>query len=145
MAPTFHYNAVGKVGRKLPSMERMSVVFVAAIRLVEWPEKDEELDGKDPKEWLSPPDPPSLEDIYRYVGVSPASLHGVGAMWDTIFLGRDLQTDSVSESTEISLIGRCLEKTLQSDLVPGCMEDDRTLALVANLFLHPSVNLKTML
>jgi hypothetical protein len=65
-------------------------------------------------------------------------------MWETAFLKRERKTDSPSELTEVCLIGRCIKKTLQVDLVPeeNCSE---RVALVSNIFHWPNIDLKSML
>ncbi|RYP68934.1 hypothetical protein DL770_008350 [Monosporascus sp. CRB-9-2] len=120
------------------SLDNGSATFVAAFRLT---------DSSSPGEW---PDVPSSEDIYEYVGVSPSSMNAVGAMWETILLPRVETANYMSELPEVNLIGRCLEKILQVDLVPGWLSlaDDQygpSLALVSNIFLRPKVDLKSLL
>ncbi|KAI8634080.1 hypothetical protein F5Y19DRAFT_487609 [Xylariaceae sp. FL1651] len=118
-----------------------SETFIAAIRLVQSDDADEE------------PEIPSSEDMHRDVWVEvvrPGSVmesgsQATGAMWETILQWRDLRTDSMSEFTEISLIARCLEKILQVDLVPGIFESgNRTVAILSNPFMHPTVNLRSL-
>jgi len=99
-----------------------------------WPE--------DPPDWLTKL--PSSSEIYDYVGASPRSVHATGAMWETAFLERERKTDSASELAEVRLLGRCLEKILQVDLVPEPTIPSGT-ALVSNVFSWANVDLKAML
>jgi hypothetical protein len=90
------------------------------------------------------PELPTSKEIYEYVGVSPNSEYATGAMWETAFLERERKTDSPSELAEVRLLGRCLEKILQVDLVPE-PNISEGLALVSNIFSWPNVDLKAML
>lgn len=99
-----------------------------------WPEVEEDWTKKLPLSW----------QIYDYVGGSPKSVHATGAMWETAFLKRERQTDSPSELAEVRLLGRCLEKILQVDLVPE-PKIPAGLALVSNIFSWPNVDLKAIL
>ncbi|KAF7506296.1 hypothetical protein GJ744_011869 [Endocarpon pusillum] len=144
VVPASTYDALGK----LPDMTaagigRRNATFVAAIRLFEDPKAEEPANVKWPKIPTSE-EIPTSEQIYDYVAASPLNSRATGKMWETIFLERDLRTDSVSEYTEVSLIGRCLEKILQVDIIPGTFQDDRTLALVSNLFVLPRVDFKSL-
>jgi hypothetical protein len=65
-------------------------------------------------------------------------------MWETAFLERERKTDSPSELAEVRLLGRCLEKILQVDLVPEPNIPAGT-ALVSNIFSWANVDLKAML
>jgi hypothetical protein len=171
---TYHIPAYNAFARLPSKQERRDATFLATIRLREasglrdwleiksrdwlekgglekdwpgeivppgdWPEKD--WPGVWPEE--SWPDPPTSEEIYDYVGVSPFSPHATGPMWETAFLERERKTDSSSELAEVRLIGRCIEKILQVDLVPeeNCPE---RVALVSNIFHWPNIDLKAML
>jgi hypothetical protein len=99
-----------------------------------WPEVEEDWTKKLPLSW----------QIYDYVGASPKSVHATGAMWETAFLERERKTDSPSELAEVRLLGRCLEKILQVDLVPEPNIPAGT-ALVSNIFSWANVDLKAML
>jgi hypothetical protein len=99
-----------------------------------WPEVEEDWTKKLPLSW----------EIYDYIGVSPSSVHATGAMWETAFLERERNPDSPSELVEIRLLGRCLEKILQVDLVPEPNIPAGT-ALVSNIFSWANVDLKAML
>jgi hypothetical protein len=84
---------------------------VAAIRLI------------DRKEGGGPwPDIPTSEQIYDYVGVSSSSIHATGAMWETLFIKRAKKSVPNLEFAEVCLVGRCLEKVLQVDIVPATIE-----------------------
>ena len=163
------YNAFGRLPSK-QGRERQVATFLAAIRLREasklrdWLEiklqdwlKMHELENDWPgeevlgEEWpggvwpeVPWPEAPTSEEIYDYVGGSPSSPHATGAMWETAFLERERKTDSPSELAEVRLMGRCLEKILQVDLVPekDCPE---RLALVSNIFHRPNVDLEALL
>ncbi|ERF69363.1 hypothetical protein EPUS_09270 [Endocarpon pusillum Z07020] len=155
IVPDNTYDAVAKLpDMKKAGVGRRNATFVAAIRLIEPQEEYPKVKRSkiptpepiaDPKaeeppkvEW---PKIPTPEEIYNYVAANPSSLGATGNMWETIFLERDLHTDSVSEYTEVSLVGRCLEKILQVDIVP---RDFPTLALVSNLFVLPRVDFKSL-
>ncbi|KAI1158017.1 hypothetical protein F5B18DRAFT_642755 [Nemania serpens] len=122
-----------------------SETFVAAIRLVQ---------EDDPIITNQGPIIPSSEDMHQDVWIEPvrpdrflieADSQATGVMWETILQSRDLHTDSMTEFTEISLIARCLEKILQVDLVPGFDgTKNQASALISNLFMHPTVNLRSL-
>lgn len=119
------------------SSPQKPAVFVAAFRL---------LDGGGQVDF---PKPPKSEDIYEYVGIAPTSERATGAMWETIFLGREEKTNAISELSEVSLIARCLEKILHVDLIPEGFGQTfvrgSPLAVVSNIFLQANVDLKAML
>jgi hypothetical protein len=106
-----------------------------------WPEESWPEESWPEESW---PNPPTSKEIYDYVGVSPSSPRATGAMWETAFLERERKTDSPSELAEVRLIGRCLEKILQVDLVPEANCPERE-ALVSNIFHWPNVDLMAML
>ncbi|RYP70483.1 hypothetical protein DL771_005420 [Monosporascus sp. 5C6A] len=122
-----------------PSNDRFAT-FLAAFRL-------QDAEGDNP--W---PETPTSEDIYDYIGIKSTSPHATGAMWDTIFLRREAMTSSYSGLSEFKLVGRCLEKVLQVDLVPAAFgekgkrsyEKNGPLALISNLFLQPNVDLEAL-
>lgn len=96
--------------------------------------------------------PPSPQQIYQYVGVSPSNTScATGAMWQTIFLERVERNYNISELSEVCLIARCLEKILQVDLIPttfsraGVTNASHSLAVVSNLFIRAEVDLKALL
>ena len=110
--------------------------IVSGIELNDRLEKD-----KFEEDWFKLP---TSKEIYDYVGVSPSSRDATGAMWETAFLERERKTDSPSELAEVRLIGRCLEKILQVDLVPEINCPERV-ALVSNMFYWPNIDLNAML
>lgn len=93
----------------------------------------------------------SPERVFDHLGLCRECDMATGTMWETAFLEKDEQSYVVSELSEVSLVGRCLEKTLQVDMVPatftrdGMPEKDGPMAMVSNLFLAANVDLKSML
>lgn len=91
------------------------------------------------------------QKIYHHLGLCRDCDMATGTMWETAFLEKDEESYAVSELSEVSLVGRCLEKTLQVDLVPvtfdksGKPEEDGPVAIVSNLFLKANVDLKALL
>ncbi|GAW21822.1 hypothetical protein ANO14919_113470 [Xylariales sp. No.14919] len=121
-----------------------SDTFIAAIRLV---------CGTDITTDSDCPEAPSSKEIHEDIWVEPVRLERVlesnsqatAIMWGTILQWRDLNTDSMSEFTEISLMARCLEKILQVDLVPGVYGlENKALAVISNPFMRPTVSLRSL-
>ncbi|KAI0438685.1 hypothetical protein F4803DRAFT_554809 [Xylaria telfairii] len=141
------YRAIAKLQK--PSKENggytnRSETFIAAIRLIHG------LDATEDSEDLAVP---SSEDMHEGVWVEPVRPNCVlewdsqatGIMWGTILQSRDLRPDSMSEFTEISLMGRCLEKILQVDLVPAFYgTENQALAVISSPFMHPTVCLRSL-
>ncbi|KAI1080457.1 hypothetical protein F5B20DRAFT_539294 [Whalleya microplaca] len=98
------------------------------------------------------PDISTSEDLYEYLGINPDNQMATGPMWEAIYLQREEQTNCFSELPEANLVGRCIEKILTVDLIPAAFgkkgnskfEDRGPLALVSNLFLHPSIDVQSM-
>ncbi|RWA10509.1 hypothetical protein EKO27_g4575 [Xylaria grammica] len=118
--------------------------FIAAIRLVY---------GTDTSTDSDYPEAPSSKEMHEDIWVEPVRLERVlesnsqatAIMWETILQWRDLNTDSMSEFTEISLMARCLEKILQVDLVPGFYgSENKALAVISNPFMRPTVSLRSL-
>jgi hypothetical protein len=143
------YNAIVKLQDSTKNdtgrSKTRSATFLAAIRFIEAPLSNESAWDRVPISAKWPP-LPGPRDIYRHIGVSPLSPDANGAMWDTIFIDRLKNSESVFDLDEVNLIGRSLEKILQVDLIPISFSGDkRETALVSNLFLRPSVDLKSLL
>jgi hypothetical protein len=119
------------------SRSSKAAVFVAAFRLRHSGEQEHF------------PKPPKSEDIYKYVGIARTSERATGAMWETIFLGREEKTNAISELSEVKLIARCLEKILHVDLVPEAfgqtLARSSPLAVISNIFLQANIDLKALL
>jgi hypothetical protein len=116
---------------------RASFTFVAAIRLFEG-------DANSRPDW--DPTLPTSEEMYKHIGVDPSSENATGAMWDTIFIERRDNSDSILDLAEVHLVGRTLEKILQVAVIPTpSYQGGVTATLVSNLFIRPNVDLKAML
>ncbi|KAI1380120.1 hypothetical protein F4677DRAFT_251475 [Hypoxylon crocopeplum] len=125
--------------KDIMSQEGKQAIFVAEFRLRNA--------GPQPQ-W---PETPTSEQIYAHLGIDSYSKMATGVMWETIFLQREERTGYFSESSEVNLIGRSVEKILTVDLVPTAFggqgdtfEETSPLALVSNLFLRPSVDLESL-
>ncbi|KAI1186113.1 hypothetical protein F5B17DRAFT_405252 [Nemania serpens] len=141
------YRATAKLhpsSKKCGGPRNRSETFIAAIRLVQ---------GGDPVTETKSPSIPSSKKMHQDVWVEPVrwdrvldpESQGTGVMWETILQSRALHTDSMTEFTEISLMARCLEKILQVDLVPDFYgTENQPMALISNLFMHPTVNLRSL-
>lgn len=130
----------------VPLKCRRKVVFFAAFRLFKG-RKQEERE-------MQNSDLPMPDAIHKHVVLGKDSDGRIkdgrstdtgrtGLMWASIFLGRHLHTGSVPEPTEVSLLGRCMEKILQVDLVPRPKSSYST--LVSNSFVEPTIDLKAFL
>jgi hypothetical protein len=137
----------GPYNAYVPLRGERRAVFVAALRLFKVTTKDKE--GKFKLCDLPMLDPPRPDVIYKYITLgkdidAPGKETGrTGLMWTSIFLRRHLHTGSVPEPTEVSLLGRCLEKILQVDLVPRTKRGYST--VVSNNFVEPSIDLRALL
>ena len=65
------------------------------------------------------PPMPSHTEISEFVRNGPPEAPGTSAMWQYIFDSRQEKMDSISELCEGSVVGRCLEKILDVDIVPA--------------------------
>jgi hypothetical protein len=144
--------------------DKQGATFIAAFRLTD-------LDQSSPSgdDWDKVP---TSEEIYRYVnGIpEPSQTSGfpppLGAplpMWESIFAKHELPRRSTQSEklpfalSEVDLVSRCIEKTLQVGIIPvrtpdrtpqngePAPEEVQPLALVSNLFISPSVDLKALL
>jgi hypothetical protein len=127
-----------------PFEPNISRIFVASFRLSECDETPSKAT-------------PTHEAISDFVRIGPRQARGTAAMWQSIFNDRQDKMDCISELCEVSIFGRCLEKILGVDLVPAILpldaketlppdcQDIRPLALVSNMFLKASVDLKSLL
>jgi hypothetical protein len=104
------YHAYGRLPAPNPGIRNRSATFIATFRLFEG------------TSLLSPEhawDIPTSREIYTYIGADPnVTKDATGSMWDTIFRKRYLLSDPISRLPEIQLIGRCLEKIMQVDIIP---------------------------
>jgi hypothetical protein len=108
------------------------------------------------------PSLPNSMEMYKYVGVSPLSLNATSTMWKTILADRRERREIsgfVMRPAEFDLVGRALEKILQVDIIPAYfsgtpdargavmtdIENVKHASLVSNLFLHPNVDLLSLL
>jgi hypothetical protein len=144
-----------------------SFTFLAAIRFFETPIS---LNGESQEPPCSAkwPSCPTSKEIYEYVGVNPLSPGATGAMWDTVFIERLKNSESILDLDELNLVGRSLEKILQVDIVAVSFGNDTKdtqglvttksqdddlassnslvgAALVSNLFVSPNIDLKALL
>lgn len=93
----------------------------------------------------------SDQEVYDYLGVNSRSERATGAMWETAFLEKGEDSYAISELSEVSLVGRCLEKTLMVDLIPASTQDPQNpnapqpMALMSNLFVQANLDLKAVL
>jgi hypothetical protein len=126
----------------VPLHNATSATFLATIRFI-----------PDSSPWPVLPNP---KEMYEYVGVSPSSPDATGAMWKTVFFERQTGSGFVLSLAEFNLVGRALEKILQVDIIPAFFSDPPGAAmvdaeqgnhatLVSNLFLHPNVDLLSLL
>ncbi|PVH93772.1 hypothetical protein DM02DRAFT_676624 [Periconia macrospinosa] len=105
-----------------------SITLVAAFRLVEGTH-----DSNLP--WTH--EMPSSPDVYHYIGGDGGNLRAATAqMWDTIIHQRHIRNNSLSQITDVHLLGRCFEKIVHVDTI----QRDGTLALVSNLFMGPEIS-----
>jgi hypothetical protein len=141
------YNAVVPLPR-VPNQDHVHV-FVAAIRLFEGEGELKVRHDWNPLEKL-----PSSEDMHRHIGVDSSSENATGAMWDTIFAEQQDEWDYVLDFSEVNLVGRTLEKILQVAAIPAPFRNEQfqvggarlgTTALVSNLFIRPTIDLKSTL
>jgi hypothetical protein len=156
------YNAVAsleKSGPRLFGQQKTprSATFVAAFRLFEGAEEG------DGRVWR--PKIPDSKTFYEKVGVDPLCGAATGAMWGRLFLDRrtyGVKSEPVLDLAEFNMIGRCLEKILQVDMIPVTFDDEdineddvtdedykcnrlKYSALVSNLFVKAAVDLEAML
>jgi hypothetical protein len=92
---------------------------------------------------------PPHQEITDFVGIGPSAEAGTGtaAMWEAIFDKKQDRMDPeciISELPEVRIVGRCLEKILGVDVVPTTPSSTYS-ALVSNMFLKASVDLKSLL
>ncbi|KAF2795644.1 hypothetical protein K505DRAFT_381972 [Melanomma pulvis-pyrius CBS 109.77] len=106
------YHAYGRLPSHTTARKKRSATFIAAFRLFEG--------SSLPRSWKIP----TSQEIYTYIGADPkVSKDATGVMWETIFRQRYLLSDPISRLPEVHLIGRCLEKILQVDIVPIACRD----------------------
>lgn len=106
------YHAYGRLSSHTTARKKRSATFIAAFRLFEG--------SSLPKSWKIP----TSQEIYTYIGADPkVSKDATGMMWETVFRKRYLLSDPISRLPEVHLIGRCLEKILQVDIVPIACRD----------------------
>jgi len=115
-------------------------VFVAAFRLVD------EASPTYPNLIEMPPH----EAVRDFLRSGSPQARGTASMWRSIFSERQENLECISELCEENIVGRCLEKILSVDVVPGrvpqeSLEPLRHLALVSNMFLRANVDLKAVL
>jgi hypothetical protein len=118
---------------------RGSRVFLAAFQLYESAEV------REPKKvpHLTP------GEMIEFLGIRSTSPLATAASLQAMFLRRQESMECILGLGEVDLVGRCLEKILEVDLVPAAFPSttwaSRPLSLVSNLFLKAQVNLKALL
>ncbi|KLU80931.1 hypothetical protein MAPG_00027 [Magnaporthiopsis poae ATCC 64411] len=142
--------------------DKQGATFIAAFRLTDLDPSSSSNDCWDKV--------PTSEEIYRYVNGIPEPSQTSGPppprdaplpMWESIFVNHELPRRSVQPKkvpfalSEVDLVSRCLEKTLQVGFIPVGTphrtprngeppEEVQPLALVSNLFISPNVDLKAL-
>lgn len=137
------YNTICELDRADGDDGLRCATVVASIRFIEGEGRGEAGGGN----W---PGLPTSRDFFDHVGVSPSSLNGTGSLWEDIFLQHRATSAPVLDLAEFSMIGRSLEKILQVDVIPTPFRDKPSkpsayAAVVSNLFVNESVDLKSLL
>lgn len=126
-----------------------SFTFIAVFALFEehdgfsWPSSDCQSPGKG----LLLSD----QELYAHLGIESNSLLAIGTMWETAFLEKGEDSYAISELSEVSLVGRCLEKTLQVELMPVTFDKPKgqqvtgPMAIISSLFIQANLDLKAIL
>ncbi|KAK3290899.1 uncharacterized protein B0H64DRAFT_446714 [Chaetomium fimeti] len=116
------------------------LVFLAMYRLVE---AEHEIQA-----CLKPPWPDEISNVV--LAKSSDTFAGTAELWQGLFADRQSKAECVSALCEADIIGRCLEKVLGVDLVPAldkaqapaAGKDAERQAIVSNMFLRASVDVK---
>lgn len=150
------YNAVGEFEDLVNNDPTLrSAVFMVVIRFFEVDISNPTNKKYVPSSDIWNPKPlPASDVVYKHIGVDPASRIATGAMWDSIIIQNRDQSAPILDLSDVSLIGRSLEKVLQVDSIPATFNKKQHLqqaenveetALVSNLFMGANIDLKALL
>lgn len=149
------YNAVGEITDSAKDdLTPRSALFMVVVRFFE-----ADMTRPMNKEFFLPPsdewDPlPTSKQVYEHIGIDPTKTHATGAMWDSMIVQKRSQSAPILDLSDVSLIGRSLEKVLQVDSVPATFNSKQDLqktqkrdeiTLVSNLFMGATIDLKALL